>query len=112
MESFLIAAGVTSFVLGAAMILFAWNIVRHNRRRDAARLELLTGLAFPDGVPAELDRPFRAPDAPERHELPQTAHIVEIGKSSAHAIDEFLSERSVATRNEPLINESVVDSMP
>ena len=112
MESFLIAAGVTSFVLGAAMTLFAWNIVRQNRRRDAARLELLTGLAFPDGVPAELDRPFRAPDAPERHELPQPVHIVEIGKSNAPAIDEFLSERSMATRNEPLISESVIDPMP
>jgi hypothetical protein len=100
MESFLIAAAVTSFVVGAAMILFAWNIVLQNRRREAARVELLSGLAFFEGVPAELDRPFRAPEAPERDERPQIVHIVEIGKPTSPAIDEFPSERSLETRTE------------
>ena len=51
MDSLLFAAGLTSFGLGAAMTVFAWNIVRQNRRREVARTALLSGLAFPDGVP-------------------------------------------------------------
>jgi hypothetical protein len=46
------AAGLTSLALGAAMSVFAWSVVRQNRRREAARTELLAGLAFPDGMPA------------------------------------------------------------
>jgi hypothetical protein len=53
MDSVLFATGLISFALGAAMILFAWGVVRQNRRREAARMELLTGLAFPDSVPAD-----------------------------------------------------------
>ena len=81
MDSLLIATGLTSFGLGAAMTLFAWSIVRENRRREAARVELLSGLAFPDGAPAELALPaidvFRQDDG-----------IVS---------DEFPSERTTAT---------------
>ena len=51
MDSLLITTGLTSFVLGAAMTWFAWSIVRQNRRREAARVALLSGLAFPDGAP-------------------------------------------------------------
>ena len=51
MDSLLFAAGLTSFGLGAAMTVFAWNIVRQDRRREVARTALLSGLAFPDGVP-------------------------------------------------------------
>ncbi|MGE5837551.1 MAG: hypothetical protein ACM4AI_23965 [Acidobacteriota bacterium] len=97
MESFLIAIGVTSFVLGAAMILFAWNVVRQNRRREMARAELLSGLAFPEGVPqhvpAELDRPFRRPVADGRDEQPGSLQIVDVGRNQP-AIDEFPSERT------------------
>ena len=51
MDSLLITTGLTSLVLGAAMTWFAWSIVRQNRRREAARVALLSGLAFPDGAP-------------------------------------------------------------
>ena len=51
MDSLLITTGLTSFALGAAMTWFAWSIVRQNRRREAARVALLSGLAFPDGPP-------------------------------------------------------------
>jgi hypothetical protein len=51
MDSLLFVTGLTTFVLGAALSVFAWSIVRQNRRRESARTELLTGLAFPDGVP-------------------------------------------------------------
>jgi len=96
MESFLIAVGITSFVLGAAMILFAWNIVRQNRRREMARAELLSGLAFQDGVPqhvpSELDRPFRRSETDRRDEQLDSLHIVDVGRHH-HSIDEFPSER-------------------
>jgi hypothetical protein len=66
MDSLLFVTGLTTFVLGAALSVFAWRIVRQNRRREAARTELLTGMAFPDGVPTEsvetVGRPFRAGD--------------------------------------------------
>ena len=42
MDSLLFAAGLTSFGLGAAMTVFAWNIVRQNRRREDARKRGLT----------------------------------------------------------------------
>src|SRR5687768_4076807 len=50
MESLLFGAGMTSFAAGAAMSLFAWNVVRQNRRREDARVALLSGRAFPGGV--------------------------------------------------------------
>jgi hypothetical protein len=84
MDSVLFATGLISFALGAAMILFAWGVVRQNRRREAARMELLTGLAFPDGVPnAPADV---APDAG------RTAGIFAIDEFRA---DEFASEQSL-----------------
>jgi hypothetical protein len=52
MESLMFASGLTSLVLGAAMTLLAWTFVRQNRRREAARAQLLSALAFPGGVPA------------------------------------------------------------
>jgi hypothetical protein len=45
---------LTTFALGGAMTVFAWNVFRQNRRRDAARVELLSSLAFPDR--ARVDR--------------------------------------------------------
>ena len=51
MDSLLITTGLTLFALGAAMTWFAWSIVRQNRRREAARVALLSDLAFPDGAP-------------------------------------------------------------
>ncbi len=50
MESFLVAGSLTSLALGAAMAAFAWNVIRANQRREAARVELLTSRAFPDDV--------------------------------------------------------------
>lgn len=47
MESLLFAAGMTTFASGAAMSLFAWNVIRQNRRREDARVTLLSGRAFP-----------------------------------------------------------------
>ena len=54
MESAIFAAGLTSFALGTAMALFAWSIVRQNRRRESARMTLLSRLAFPGGIPADV----------------------------------------------------------
>ena len=52
MESLMFAAGLTSFALAAAMTLFAWNVIRQNGRREAARTSLLSRLAFPGGLSA------------------------------------------------------------
>jgi len=51
MEFLLIAAAVASFVLGGAMTWFAWGVIRENRSREAARVQLLSNLAFPQGPP-------------------------------------------------------------
>jgi hypothetical protein len=50
MDAFLVAAGLTTLALGGAMILFAWRVVLQNRRQEAARVELLSALAFPDAA--------------------------------------------------------------
>ena len=71
------------------MILFAWTIVRQNRRREDARVELLSGLAFPDGVPV-------------------TAEVAPIDAFPLHvqlASDEFLSEATTAAPAETLFRE-------
>ena len=64
MDSLFFASGLTSLGLGAAMTVFALTIVRQNRRREAARVVLLSGLAFPANVPADVaaddNRPFLA----------------------------------------------------
>src|SRR5262245_1562350 len=57
MESLLFATGLTSFVLGGAMTVFASRVVRQNRRREAARVQLLSALAFPDGMPDDRSGP-------------------------------------------------------
>ena len=75
MDSLLITTGLTSLVLGAAMTWFAWSIVRQNRRREAARVALLSGLAFPDGAP-----------------VVSPAADVDLIASRAFASDEFPSE--------------------
>ena len=75
MDSLLITIGLTSFAVAAAMTWFAGNIVRQNRRREAARVTLLSGLAFPDAAPV---------DSP--------ASDVDLIASRALATDEFLSE--------------------
>jgi hypothetical protein len=51
MEFLLIAAAVGSFALGGAMTWFAWGVIRTNRSREAARVQLLSSLAFPQGPP-------------------------------------------------------------
>ncbi|HYN06223.1 MAG TPA: hypothetical protein VES67_02430 [Vicinamibacterales bacterium] len=112
MDSLLITSGLTSFALGAAMTLFAWSTVRENRRREAARVVLLSGLAFPPGAPADVlangpadgptdvGRPFRAGKNSIPEEPPYTYQL---------ASDEFLSERSTASEStsapEPLFSE-------
>jgi hypothetical protein len=83
METLLIAAALTSFAACAVMAVFAWIVVRQNHRREAARVELLSSLAFPDGVP-----------------IAAMSDRVEIDPGS----DEFLSERPAA--NEALFREA------
>ena len=53
MDSLLFAGGLTTFGLGAAMTVFAWTVMRRNRRRETARAALLSGLAFPGGMPVD-----------------------------------------------------------
>jgi hypothetical protein len=79
MESLLFAAGLTTFALGGAMTLFAWSVVRQNRRREVARVELLSALTFPDN--ARIDS--SGPDA--------SFHMDEF------EADEFRRERPLAT---------------
>ena len=87
MDSLLVTTGLTSFGLGAAMTLFAWSIVRQNRRREAARVALLSGLAFPDGAPAV-----------------SPAADVDLIASRAFASDEFPSESAT-----PIAQGSAID---
>ena len=79
MDSLLITTGLTLFALGAAMTWFAWSIVRQNRRREAARVALLSGLAFPDGAP-----------------VVSPAADVDLIASRALASDEFPSESATS----------------
>ena len=53
MDSLLFAVGVTTFGLGAAMTVFGWTVMRRNRQRETARAALLSGLAFPGGMPGD-----------------------------------------------------------
>ena len=48
MESLVLVTGLTTLGLGGAMTLFAWNVMRQNRRQEAARVQLLSTLTFPD----------------------------------------------------------------
>jgi hypothetical protein len=92
MDSLLFVTGLTTFALGAALSVFAWSIVRQSRRREAARTELLTGLAFPDGVPdavTDLDRSFRTGD--DGAETPRRMSGI-LGVDEFRG-DEFLSEQ-------------------
>jgi hypothetical protein len=91
MDSLIFAAGLTSFGLGAAMAVFAWNVVRQNRRREAARTALLSGLAFPDGVP-DTAMSFRAADDVVVESAPRTSDILAIDDFRD---DEFRSELSL-----------------
>jgi hypothetical protein len=93
MDSVLIAAGLISFALGAAMILFAWGVVRQNRRREAARMELLTGLAFPDGVPADAASGAGRSFPPSREALRRD--LDEPTYTHQFRADEFTSEPSL-----------------
>ena len=52
MESLLVAAGLASLALGSVMTFIAWRIVRVNRHRESARVQLLSQLAFPGGLPS------------------------------------------------------------
>lgn len=53
MESGIFVAGLMSLALGGAMTLFAWNVIRQNRRREAARTALLAQMTFPGGMPRD-----------------------------------------------------------
>ena len=79
MESGIFAAGLTSLALGGAMTLLGWNVIRQNRRREAARTALLSQMAFPGGMPADAvtDPPTDA--------------------GGLFRVDEFRRESSVAT---------------
>jgi hypothetical protein len=50
MDSLMFATGLTTLALGGAMTLMAWRVVLQNRRQAAARVELLSALAFPDAA--------------------------------------------------------------
>jgi hypothetical protein len=52
MEVLVVISGLTALGAGIAMSLFAWGVVRQHRGRESARVELLSGLAFPNGMPA------------------------------------------------------------
>lgn len=76
MDTFLVAGSLISLALGAAMALFAWSVIRANQRREAARVQLLSSLAFPDEVP-----------------LPATAPVLtRVAAIDTAGADEFLSE--------------------
>jgi hypothetical protein len=51
MEFFLIAAATLALALGGVMTWVAWRIIAENRGREAARVQLLSNLAFPQGPP-------------------------------------------------------------
>ena len=53
MEYGMFAAGLMSLALGGTMSVVGWNVVRQNRRREAARTALLSQLAFPAGMPGD-----------------------------------------------------------
>jgi hypothetical protein len=88
MDTFFIA-GLTTFALGAAMAIFAWTVVRQNRQREAARVALLSGLAFQDGVPAQ----------------PAASRFDAIAESVRRGPDEFLSEHTQVVETDALFRE-------
>jgi len=51
MEFLLIIAAAAALALGGAMTWIAWRIISENRGREAARVQLLSNLRFPDGPP-------------------------------------------------------------
>lgn len=79
MDSAMFAAGLTSLAFGGGMTLFGWNVIRQNRRREAARTALLSRMAFPGGGPG--DAAIDPPTEP----------------GGSRRIDEFRSDPSVAT---------------
>jgi hypothetical protein len=115
MDSLLITTGLTSLALGAAMTWFAWSIVRQNRRREAARVALLSGLAFPDGAPVvspaapgERHRAAAVRLADElRHGLP--AADVDLIAPRALASDEFPSESATSIEQATTIEQTSAD---
>ena len=88
MDAFFIA-GLTTFAVGGALSVFAWTIVQQNRRREAARVELLSSLAFTAGALAP--EPVVALDS--------------IAESVRRGADEFLSEQALAVEPEALFQE-------
>ena len=91
MESLLFTAGVATLALGGAMVVLASNVVRHNRRREAARVQLLSALAFPDGAPIDTSAPdasfafdtFQTGEVPDNHSVATGSLFVEPAKSGA-----------------------------
>ena len=92
MDSLLITTGLTLFALGAAMTWFAWSIVRQNRRREAARVALLSDLAFPDGAP-----------------VVSPAADVDLIASRALASDEFPSESATPIEQATIDRTSAIE---
>jgi hypothetical protein len=91
MDSLIFAAGLSSFGLGAAMTLFAWNVVRRHRRRDAARAVLLSQLAFPGGAPAGVETDVFRTDESRSEPLLANGTLFDEAKSSGAA-----SRRTIA----------------
>jgi len=96
MEPLVIAAGLTSLALGIAMTFIAWRIVRDNRERETARVQLLSELAFPPAPESPpLDRHAAASDEAAASDLEERFDM-----------DAFLSEtelRAVTHRVPPPI---------
>jgi hypothetical protein len=86
MDTFLVAGSLISLALGAAMALVAWNVIRANQRREAARVQLLSSLAFQDEAPLPATTPV----------LTRVAAIDTAGP------DEFLSEEDEENEEDPL----------
>jgi hypothetical protein len=84
MESVLFVAQMLSFALAVGMTGMAWTIVRQNRRREAARIVLLSNLAFPAGRPADVHDVAAGDD--------RTFHVDEFRREPMPAPDTLFAE--------------------
>jgi hypothetical protein len=105
MEPLVIAAGLTSLALGIAMTFIAWRIVRDNRERETARVQLLSELAFPP-----------APESPplDRHAA-SSDEAVTSDLEERFDMDAFLSEtelRAMTSVPPPIANGADAPSPP
>src|SRR3954468_14434228 len=96
MEPLVIAAGLTSLALGIAMTFIAWRIVRDNRERETARVQLLSELAFPPESP-RLDR-----GAAASHDAPASRDAAASELEERFDMDAFLSETELRAATHPV----------